>query len=127
LRMAASSFSSKRLKLRPARITSPALGGSKVPMICRRVLFPEPEGPTIASDCPPLNSREIPLRTERGVDRSGESNRLVRLLTLSNCSADDIKVIVFFSAQSGSYQRHLRRGQQPFKSRTLAILRRCSA
>ena len=34
----------------PAMRTSPRVGRSRVPMTCRRVLFPDPDGPTIANE-----------------------------------------------------------------------------
>ena len=40
--------------------TSPVVGRSSVPMMFSSVLFPEPDGPMIASDSPRATSSETP-------------------------------------------------------------------
>ena len=48
-----------------AIVSVPSLGRSSVPMICRSVVLPAPEGPTILTISPFWMSRSMPLSTSR--------------------------------------------------------------
>lgn len=57
----------------PAISSVPESGFSSVPKMCKRVLFPTPEGPTIASDSPGARSSET---SENRVTFDGDLNVL---------------------------------------------------
>src|SRR2546430_16207561 len=63
LRNAASSSSDIPKASRPSNRTSPAVGGSRVPITCRKVLFPTPLGPTSEAISPPSSAKLAPRRT----------------------------------------------------------------
>src|SRR2546430_16840047 len=48
---------------RPSNSTSPPVGGSSVPMTCRKVLLPTPLGPTSEAISPPSSEKLAPRRT----------------------------------------------------------------
>ena len=53
----------KSLKLEPAKTTEPALGLSKPPKRCSKVLLPEPEEPTMATFSDVETSKSMALST----------------------------------------------------------------
>src|SRR5262245_21862478 len=64
-RTSASARSSNAVRSCPASCTEPAVGRSSVPIMFNNVLFPDPEGPIIASDSPGESVRSTPLRIGR--------------------------------------------------------------
>ena len=52
--------------LYPATATSPAVGLSRVPMMCRRVDFPLPDGPTTPTSSPRVTLKSTPRRARTG-------------------------------------------------------------
>ena len=46
--------------------TSPLLGRSSVPIRCRRVVFPDPDGPTIATSSPASTVKLTPRSASTG-------------------------------------------------------------
>src|SRR5258706_10430564 len=63
LRKFASSSSLIWKALRPSNSTSPAVGGSSVPITCRNVLLPTPLGPTSEAISPAPSAKLAPRRT----------------------------------------------------------------
>lgn len=63
MRNSACRDSPQELTFSPSKMTSPEVGRSSVPIIWRRVLFPEPEAPTSAMRAPLGMERLTPLRT----------------------------------------------------------------
>src|SRR5207253_833631 len=62
-RNTASSSSVMAKASRPSNSTSPPVGGSSVPMTCRKVLLPTPLGPTSEAISPPSSEKLAPRRT----------------------------------------------------------------
>ena len=61
---------------RPSKKIFPLLGVSRAPIRCKRVLLPEPEVPTMASDSPSSTDRLISLKISRF---SGPENRFAHM------------------------------------------------
>src|SRR5882672_7231787 len=57
----------------PATTTRPSLGGRRPPMICKRVVLPQPDGPTTHTNSPSPTPNETASRT-RSDDPSGVGN-----------------------------------------------------
>src|SRR5438552_3236810 len=90
-RTTANSASLSWLRSAPASDTWPEVGRSKVPIMCNSVLFPEPDGPTIASDSPAITSSETPSSTVSGTVLSGDSYRFVTLTNFNKGAGDAIR------------------------------------
>ena len=61
-----SSRSLSRAASTPPIRTTPLLGRSSVPMTCRSVDLPDPEGPTIATSSPRRTEKDTPRRAGTG-------------------------------------------------------------
>ena len=82
-RKSAKASSSIELTFDSSIVTVPELGWSRVPIIFKSVLFPEPDGPTTATDSPSLIENEIPFRTETEPSPRGND-----LFTSDNSTTD---------------------------------------
>ena len=65
-RNAASRRSSRPAMSIPPMRTVPAVGRSSVPMMCRSVVLPDPDGPTIATSSPRRTEKDTPRRASTG-------------------------------------------------------------
>ena len=79
--ISAKPFSSKEVISTPLKLTVPDEGESRVPIIFSNVLFPEPDGPTIATESPAFILRLISVKTSRWMLVPGFINVFPTLLS----------------------------------------------